>query len=301
MATATEPREAQLPLAGGREGATVTLRPLLCGRVSAPPGLLHREESRLAALRAVGVGVSADKWVELPVQAFLVEHPSAGRILVDTGFHTAAAVDSRQGVGRLGGLVLRGINMDPEQSVPGHLRALGLEPDDIDTVLLSHLHPAQASGISQFPKATFLLSSAEWEAAAGGRQTEGYLRRQFDHAFDYRMLDFESPEAGSYATFGRSHDIFGDGSVRMVFTPGHTPGHCSIVLRLSDREVLIASDAVYTMRTLEETALPFKMADEHRFRRSLKEIQLYRSGRPDALVIPGHDMQVWRRLQTVYE
>ena len=47
------------------------------------------------------------------------------------------------------------------------------------------------------------------------------------------------------------------------------------MLRLRDREVLIAGDAIYTMRTLEETALPYRMADEHLFRRSLKEIQLY--------------------------
>ena len=87
----------------------------------------------------------------------------------------------------------------------------------------------------------------------------------------------------------------------MIFTPGHTPGHCSILLRLSDREALITSDAAYTMRTIEETALPFKMADEHRFRRSLKEIQLYLRNTPGTLVVPGHDMPAWRRLQTVYE
>jgi N-acyl homoserine lactone hydrolase len=301
MATAAEPRPAQLPLPGGVEGATVRLHPLLCARMIAPPGYIHRTDGRLAALRAVGVGVPQDEWLELPVQAFLIEHPGAGLVLVDTGFHAAVAVEAHQGMGRLGGLVFKDIRMEQEQAVPAQLRTLGFDPDSVGTVLITHLHTDRASGIAQFPGATFLLSSAEWESAADGRPTEGYMRRQFDHAFDYRTLDFESDAADSFATFGRSLDVFGDGSVRMVFTPGHTHGHCSVLLRLKDREVLLASDAAYSMRTIEESALPFRTADEHRFRRSLKEIQRYRENTPDALVVPGHDMAAWRRLQTVYE
>lgn len=298
---AAEPRAAELPLPGGREGATVRLHPLLCAQMVAPPGLLHRDPGRLAALRALGVGVPEDDWPELPVPAFAVEHPGAGLILIDTGFHPAVAVDPRQGMGRLGGLVFKRLRMEPEQAVPAQLRERGLDPDEVDLVLLTHLHSDHASGISQFPDATFLVSADEWAAASSGRQTEGYFRRQFDHAFDYRTLDFGGADADSYATFGRSLDVFGDGSVRMVFTPGHTHGHCSVILRLRDREVLVAGDAAYTLRTIEESALPFKMADEHRFRRSLREIQLYLQGAPDTVAIPGHDMPAWRRLDSVYE
>ena len=74
-----------------------------------------------------------------------------------------------------------------------------------------------------------------------------------------------------------------------------------VVLRLDGREALICGDAAYTMRTIEESHLPFKMADEHRFVRSLSEIQLYIEQTPDAVVIPGHDMAAWRRLDSVYE
>ena len=104
---------------------------------------------------------------------------------------------------------------------------------------------------------------------------QGYWGRQFDHAFEWRTVDFESPDADSFATFGRSLDLFGDGSVRLVSTPGHTAGHLSVVLRLREREALLTGDAAYTRRTIEETALPYRMEDEHRFRRSLREIQLY--------------------------
>jgi N-acyl homoserine lactone hydrolase len=301
MATAAEPRPAQLPLPGGREGATVRLHPLLCARMIAPPGLVHRDEGRLAPLRALGVGVPHEQWHEMPVQAFLVEHPGAGLVLIDTGFGAAVAVDARQGMGRLGGLVFKDLRMDSEQAVPAQLRERGFAPDDVGVVVLTHLHSDHASGISQFPGATFVVSAREWDAASNGGQTDGYFKRQFDHAFDYRLLDFESDAADSFASFGRSFDLFGDGSVRIVFTPGHTHGHCSAILRLRDRDALLTADAAFTERTIADSALPYRMADEHRFRRSLREIQLYLQQTPDALVVPGHDMPAWRRLDTVYE
>jgi glyoxylase-like metal-dependent hydrolase (beta-lactamase superfamily II) len=204
-------------------------------------------------------------------------------------------------MGRLGGLLFKDLQMDSEQAVPGQLRERGLSPDDVKTVVLTHLHSDHASGIGQFPDATFVVSSLEWEAAAGGGATDGYMKRQFDHAFDYRLLDFEDDAADSFASFGRSLDLFGDGSMRIVFTPGHTAGHCSVVLRLRDRDVLIVGDAAYTESTIADTALPARMADEHRFRRSLREIQLYIERNPGVLAIPGHDMPAWRRLDAVYE
>ncbi len=301
MGIAAEPRPAELPLPGGKAGATVRLEPLLCARMLGPPAYLHREEGRLGKLKALGMRVPREEWVEVPVVAFLVEHPGGGPILVDTGFHPAVAVDGKQGVGALGSLVFKDLEMSPDQAVAAQLRERKIDPASVRTVVMTHLHADHASGIAEFPAATFLVSAEEWEAGARGRQLDGYIRRQFDHAFDYRTVDFEAGGVGSFATFGRSVDLFGDGSVRIVYTPGHTAGHCSVVLRLKGREALLSGDAAYTMRTIRESHLPFPMADEHRFKRSLREIQLYIEGAPDALVIPGHDMDAWRRLEAAYE
>src|SRR5918992_3098106 len=69
MSTAAEPRPAALPLPGGRDGATVTLNPLLVARMVAPPALFHREEGRLATLKAHGFRVPRDQWLEIPAGA----------------------------------------------------------------------------------------------------------------------------------------------------------------------------------------------------------------------------------------
>jgi N-acyl homoserine lactone hydrolase len=301
MATAAEPRAAELPLPGGRKGATVRVRPLMSGRMSSPPAAFHREEGRLAGLRAAGVGVPRDRWVEVPVISFLVEHPGAGPMLVDTGFHPSVAMAPHEAFGRLAGFVIKDVTMDPGQAVSAQLRALGIQPAEVRNVVMTHLHSDHASGISDFPESTFVVSTDEWAAASAGGRTKGYWGRQFDHAFDWRMVDFGSDEADSFSTFGRSFDLFGDGSVRLVSTPGHTRGHLSVILRLSNRDVLLTGDAAYTERTIAETAVPYRMEDEHRFRRSLREIQLYSREHPDAVVITGHDMGQWKRLAPYYE
>jgi N-acyl homoserine lactone hydrolase len=300
MATAAEPRPASLPLPGGRTDATVKLSPLLVARMKAPPAHFFRHEGRTARLKALGIGVPREEWLEVPVVAFLVEHPGAGCILIDTGFHSSVAVEPHGAFGRFGGIIFKDLRMDPNQAVAAQLRERGIRPSDVSGVVMTHLHSDHASGISDFPDSTFVVSDKEWAAASSGGQLQGYFPRQFDHAFDWRTLDFDGPDADSFATFGRSFDLLGDGSVRLVFTPGHTAGHLSVILRLKEREALIAGDAIYAMRTLRESHLPFLMADEHLFRRSLREIQLYEKETPDALIIPGHDMEQWRTLEATY-
>jgi len=300
MATAAEPRPAELPLKGGREGANVKLTPILTATVSGPIQWFLREEGRMAKLKGFGFGVSKDQWVKAPIQCFLVEHPSAGSILIDTGFHASVAVKPRSNLGMFGTVIYRDIDMRPEQSAAAQLRERGIEPASVGTVIMTHLHPDHASAIVDYPEATFLVSSAEWEAAAGGGQRDGYVKRQFDHGFDYRLIDFDSSDANSFSGFARSFDVFGDGSVRVVFTPGHTLGHMSVVLRTASGEVLVAGDAIFMHRTLEDDHLPNLLADEHLFRRSLREIRQYRKETPDALVIPGHDWEAWQKLDASY-
>jgi len=300
MATAAEPRPAELPLPGGGRDARVKLHPILTATIQGPIAWFLREEGRFAWRKAFGLGVPKDQWVTAPVVCFLVEHPSAGSIMIDTGFHASVAVKPRSNLGMFGTVIYRDIDMRPEQSASAQLRARGIEPASVGTVIMTHLHPDHASAIVDYPEATFLVSSAEWEAAADAGQRDGYVKRQFDHGFDYRLVDFDSSDANSFSGFARGFDVFGDGSVRVVFTPGHTTGHMSVVLRTAKGEVLVAGDAIFMHRTLDDDHLPHMLADEHLFRRSLREIRQYRKETPDALIIPGHDWEAWQRLEASY-
>lgn len=288
------------PLPGGTPGATVTLKPLLCGEMLAPPGFLHREDGVRGKLRGLGLGVDKEEQVWIPLPVFLIEHPNAGKVLVDTGPPVAAAHDVKAAFGRLGAAIYN-IRMRPEQAVAAQLRAIDIDPQSIQTVVLTHMHFDHAGSIVDLPNATFVTTAKEWASAHAGRGfMRGYMKHQFAHAFDYRLIDYDADSVNSFATFGRSFDLFGDGSVMLVSTPGHSAGHQSLVLRLSGREVLLCGDAAYAKRTIDEGTTPLVLDDEHNFRRSLHEIQAYVQATPSALVIPGHDAEAWRRLEDSY-
>ena len=301
MPVAAEPKPFVHALPGGQEGATVRVRPLLSAEILAPdPAFYDRPSGPLPLAMARAFASRRSGWTHTPIPAFLIDHPTAGAILVDTGLHASVATDPKDNLGALGARMYQ-IRMRPEQAIPAQLEALGVDAHDVRTVVMTHLHYDHASGVSQFPQATFVVSRAEWEAASSGGTLQGYRARQFDHAFDWRTIDYEDAALlSSFAAFGRSVDLFADGSVRLVFTPGHTLGHQSVVARLHDRELLLTGDAAYRRRTIDPGERPLVMADEHLFGRSLSEIRQYLRLTPTAEVICGHDPQSWPGLREIY-
>jgi N-acyl homoserine lactone hydrolase len=296
-----EPRPAQLPLPGGREGATVRLHPLLSGEMRAPPGLFDKPSGRFVRLRGLEVGRSRRNWIWVPIPVFLLEHPGAGPVLVDTGLHPSVAIDPAQNLGRIGNLIYN-VRMEPEQALHAQLRARSVDPAGIRVVVMTHLHTDHASGVSEFPDATFVVDRREWDSAIEPRGlARGYRAKQFDFGFDWRAIDYSAAEVDSYATFGGSVDLFGDGSVRLLSTPGHTLGHQSVLLRLRGREALLCGDAAYMRRTIEDDVQPLLAHDEHLFRRSLREIRRFVQQTPGLVVVPGHDADEWPKLEPVYE
>lgn len=292
------PQVLRLPLPGGSEGAAVTVQPLVTGYVLVPPDYCVRRAGQLWKPRGLGIGVPKKKWQWLPVPAFLIEHPTAGHTLVDTGFHPSVGVDPAKNLGRLAARFLR-CRCETADSVPKRLEALGLSTSSIQVVIMTHLHLDHASCISEFPTATFVLGEGEWAAATAPRPLlRGYNTHHFEHAFDYREVRYRGLTVGSYSSFGRSVDLFGDGSIRLCFTPGHTPGHQSAIARTSQREILMLGDASFVARNYRDLVLPTIAVDDHRYGVSLHEIQLYSRQNPEALIIPSHDVDLWRDIES---
>ena len=298
MALAEASRLSQ-PLPGGQEGATVRVHPINTGHLLGPEELMAMTGGTVKALRSIRS--PREEWLRLPVPVFLIEHPGVGLILVDTGLHASVAVDLKQNFGRLIGRLYRA-EMDPGQTAAAQLRARGIDAADVKLVVMTHMHMDHASAISDFTEATYVLGEGEWAAFNGRRATfRGYVQSQGKHAVDYREVVYDTRLASSYSTFGHSFDLFGDGSVRLVYTPGHSAGHQSLIVRLKDREMLIAGDAIYFLETLDHERRGFFLDDEHNWRRSLREIQLYRRENPDAVIIPSHDVETWKNVQETYE
>jgi glyoxylase-like metal-dependent hydrolase (beta-lactamase superfamily II) len=250
----------------------------------------------------LGVGVARSKWWWVPVPAFLVTHPSAGPMLIDTGLHASVAAKPRENMGRAWARFAKP-RVEPGRDLPAQLRERGLEASKMPLVIMTHLHQDHASGIAAFPNSTFIVTEAEWEAATTDPRPlmRGYRPSQYDYVFDYRSLSYDRSGITSYANFGRTFDLFGDGSVRLASLPGHSAGHQGVILRLSERDFVVAGDAIYTWRQLEGGPEPPAPVDRHRWRRSLQELQLFHRNYPQAVIVPGHDPAHWRSLDARYE
>ncbi|HEX2265564.1 MAG TPA: N-acyl homoserine lactonase family protein [Solirubrobacterales bacterium] len=303
MGISVEPHPLHEPLAGGTRGATVAVEPLVAGHVDWPKAMMVSPGGPLITAKLARALMTGQNTIAVPCPAFLIRHPSAGAILVDTGLHPSIATDARENFGALAARVGKP-TLAPGEDVPSQLRKRGLEPGEVPIVVMTHLHFDHTSAISEFPNSTFVVSENEWRFAAGGPSPtmNGYRRAHFDYAFDYRTVDFDRDNIDSYASFGRTFDLFGDGSVRLAYLPGHSPGHMGIVCRLAERDFVIGGDAVYLLAQLDgDEPGPPRPHDAHNLRRSLQELRLFRNQFPDAIVTPGHDPDFYARIEQRYE
>ncbi|MGC2237412.1 MAG: N-acyl homoserine lactonase family protein, partial [Pyrinomonadaceae bacterium] len=303
MKVQVEAKPLHEPLAGGTPGATVVVEPLIAGHVDFPQAMMVSPGGHFLTLKLMRALFGPREPNVIPVPAFLIRHPSAGAILVDTGLHPSIATDGKENFGGLGNRIGKP-TLEAGEDAPAQLRKRGLDPGEIPVVVMTHLHTDHSAAIAEFSKSAFVVSATEWEAATSGSQPtlNGYRRQHFDYAFDYRTVDFDRPGIDSYASFGRTFDLFADGSVHLAFTPGHSAGHISVVCRLKQDDFVIGGDAMYMAAQLDgDAAMPPRPFDAHNFRRSLQELRLFHSQYPSAVITPGHDPDFYPKLAARYE
>ena len=254
------------------------------GNVSIKPGQFEASGPR--ALRRLQMAAQRH-WAEpMPVRAWLIEHPE-GLILVDTGERADQPVS---GPTRL--FVRKFI--EPHQEVSERLRALGVAARDVRWVVLTHLHDDHVGGLRAFEGSEVLVSRAEYELATGPRGALlGYQPGRWPGWLRPRLVDFGD---GPLGPFERSLKLTGAGDVALVPTPGHTPGHLSVVVREPDHRVLLAGDASYDERLLLEQvtdgAAYNDAVDRHTRRRLLRFVR-----ETPTVYLPTHDPAAERRLR----
>lgn len=174
----------------------------------------------------------------MPVSCFLIRHGTEW-MLWDAGLGDPIASER-------GGRMVVGLHFRVPRSLASQLRELGLKPDDIRLVGLSHLHADHSGNVALFPHATFLVSPKEL-AWAGGPVTPEGVRPDVVAALQRSRI---RPVPGDL-------DIYGDGTVRLISTPGHTPGHHSLLVRLRQTGyVLLTGDVAHFQRNYDEGLVP---------------------------------------------
>src|SRR6188474_217012 len=117
--------------------------------------MMERPGGRFETLKLLRALITGDPAATVPVPAFLVRHPSAGAILVDTGLHPSIATDGKQNFGGLANRFGKP-TLKPGEDVPSQLRARGLDAGEVPIVVMTHLHIDHTSAISEFPRSTFV-------------------------------------------------------------------------------------------------------------------------------------------------
>jgi len=218
----------------------------------------------------------------VPVPFFYVDHPH-GKVLLDTGNAQRVSVDPHAHWGAAAQAYFP--RMRPADFAVNQLATLGVAPEAITHVVLSHLHLDHAGAIGAFPNARLIVQGAEYDWAFSAENTQKGA---------YIQADLAAPRAGQWQRIDGALDLFGDGSICAFPTPGHTPGHQSFLVRLASGErFVLAGDACYTTENLDEDIPPGLVWDEVASRASLNAIRL-QARNEGARVIVGHDPDAWR-------
>lgn len=244
--------------------AAMRLVPLEIGRID-------------AALRVVTGG---DGRVTLPIPAWLIEHPD-GLALFDAGMH----IDLQASHDRIGRSA-RAFTPDfhPGEELTARLAGRGIRPEDVDYLILSHLHFDHAGGSEELPDARFVVQQREWAAAHDQATIEAgvYNPADYDHGHEVQAVD-------------GAHDVFGDGRVVCVPTPGHTAGHQALRVELDSGPVVLTGDCVYFEQMLDDMAVPSFGHDTDQQRQSMEHLRALRDDHGCRLLY-GHDQAQFESL-----
>jgi N-acyl homoserine lactone hydrolase len=238
--------------ASAQAASDVSLARLDCGTPQGPTAI----NPRFSDIYAYG-----DMKIQLTFSCYLIKHGD-DYMLWDTGLATTAP------------------NVAPKVSLVDFLAKIDVKPEQIKYVGISHYHADHTGQIASFPKASLLIGAKDWDAISSPKP-----------AGDVNFKPFESWIKGESKVEPQSFDkdVFGDGTVIMLRTPGHTPGHSSLLVKLQQTgPVIISGDAAHFHENYDSDGVPSVNYDRAQTVASIERIKQIASNLK-ATVIIQHD------------
>jgi len=223
----------------------------------------------------------------IPFPSYLIRHPK-GDVVVDGGWRqeVCAAGDPSLKPTTIGTLVL-----GPDSHVLAQVEALDVDPADVRYVVHTHLHNDHVGGTGHFPNAIELVDESELRVGL----SPGWFTE-----FIYDTEPISAPDLNwetiAIAADDPGHDLYGDGTIRLIATPGHSIGHMSLVLSGGDgASLILAGDAVPDRPHFEEEAMPGWSVDAEKAAASIKRVRELQD-QLQCEVLFGHSIEQWQDL-----
>ena len=205
--------------------------------------------------------------IKVPVWATLIQG-EGHNILVDTGIHSREWVNNN---------VAPTIQEDVEKIENAIRHTSGLNPDEIDIVINTHLHYDHTGGNPLFKEARFYVQQAEWEHAHNPIESQNWIYNDTTFLFDPPGVDYFQ----YHFLFGESEIIPG---IKVIPTPGHTPGGQSVLVKTKEGTVAVIGDSANIMENITERVPVGIVSDMNDWFSSLDRIITYAD-----MVICGHE------------
>lgn len=234
------------------------------------------------------------QWTEwLPIYAWVIDHPE-GVIVVDTGDTALAASPGYFPRWHPYYTTSVRLRVAPDEEIGPQLRRLGINQNDVKTLVLTHFHTDHAGGLHHFPNTSIRVSGPDYQLARSlaGRLL-GYLPHRWPTWFDPQPIAFERRDTGA---FTHVHRLTQAGDVVVVPTPGHTPGHISILVTSEDVTYFLAGDTSYTQRLLLEHRSDGVSLNAAVTQRTIEQILRFAADQP-LVYLPTHDPESVERLK----
>ena len=201
----------------------------------------------------VNVGVARD----FSSNCYLIKHAS-GWLLWDSGMSDTIAA-TPEGVTAASGL----LTLYVKKTLASQLEALGVAPSDIKRVAFSHFHSDHVGNANLFTAATLYIQQPEYDAAFGPDAAKfGFAPKFYDKLAGNKTVKLNG-----------DHDVFGDGSVMIISTPGHTPGHQCLLVHLPQTgAVVLSGDMVHFQDNWDHRRVPARNFNKEQTTQSMERV-----------------------------
>ena len=231
-----------------------------------------------------------ERWV--PSVVYLVEHPTQGRFVMDTGTAPVETGTCSYGLRPAYWVPCRTTR---GQDVVAQLHARGLEARDLRFAMMSHFHGDHAGGLQALAAdglSGVLTTTAEWTAVNSVKRVlEGYLDAQVNGPYGVTVLD--DAEAVTMPHVGKVWDVFGDGSVWLIPVAGHTRGQLAALLNTVEGPLLMTFDASHLASNFVHRVVPGSTVDDGWAMDAIERLRALKEAYPAVRVIYGHEPTQW--------